>query len=75
MLLKEAVLDILVKLADSFDRANLDKAAEMVDAIIEDLGDEASEEPQVSTMKVEESEMMEIKRVLQQALESMNQDS
>ncbi len=71
MLLKEALLDILIKLGDGFDIANNEEAAKTVDNMIEDLRNGPSETPPTIEVEIDEDEREEIQRVLEQALESM----
>jgi hypothetical protein len=71
MLLKEALLDILIKLADNFDMTDNEDAAKTIDKMIEDLNLNESESLPEIKMEVSEEDREEILEVLEQALESM----
>lgn len=71
MLLKEALLNILVKLADDFDRANLEDSAEIVDNMIQNINNNSPESPEIIEIEVDEDERMEIQEILEKALQSM----
>jgi hypothetical protein len=74
MLLKEALLDILIKLADDFDRTDNEAATEVVDEIIQGLTSEKEIQPPTFEIEVDEDERAEIENILEQALKSMKSE-
>jgi hypothetical protein len=71
MLLKKALLDVLIRLADDFDRTGNEEAAGIVDTMIGDLSSGEQDEPPIVEIDVDEDERAEIENVLEQALLSM----
>lgn len=73
MLLKQALLEILIKLADEFDRRDLEDAAQVTDTAIQQLqgGDENA--VPIVEIEVDEDERAEIESILEQALQSLRE--